>query len=712
MIPRSLLSRRRTSLLPAFLIGPMFAIFLLAGTAAAERRIVDGRPAAPGSWPWVAAIVDAGVSAVDGQYCGGALVHPNWVLTAAHCLLDFRAEPVSPDAVEVILGRSDLAAAGGERIGVRRVIVHPQYNDPILDDRDVGLIELSRPAQTPFIDPYTGGSDLAGETGIVAGWGQTRDGGRRPAILLEAAVPVVSNAVCNAAYNQNRFYDDPITENMVCAGFAAGGPDACRGDSGGPLMVEIGGRWRVAGVVSWGEGCGVPDYYGVYARVSALTDFIGAHVPLSATGPEPEERLWFPVVANNAVWETGIGLINAGESALSVTLQGVAASGEILPEARLERFLLPGAAWEVSVGEAFPQPGGIGSMRAESGGPGLIGYTLLREIATGERAAIPAVPPATEALELPHIASGEFWRTGVALRNTTDFPQNLTIRFSTGDSAPLEFGPRESRTFWVRDLFGDGPRPDLERALLSEAEGFTGLALFKSMTGGGNAYLSGIALREPGFAGRVVPHVTGGTVWWTGLAFSHALPIPGVVELEPWAGGGSPLSRLGFPVLPGRTRVGTETGLALPPGTAWLRLAADAPVSAFAAYGRVDGPGMGGLVPPASPALRGVLAIPGGLSSPSAGNGWTGLVFLNAQTIPASVRVSARNADGGEISARRLELPASQRWVGLLPALFPDISPAAAASVQFEANIPIYTLGITGGPDGKSVVALPGFARN
>jgi hypothetical protein len=159
--------------------------------------------------------------------------------------------------------------------------------------------------------------------------------------------------------------------------------------------------------------------------------------------------------------------------------------------------------------------------------------------------------------------------------------------------------------------------------------------------------------------------------------------------------------------------VGTGQGLALPAGTEWLRISGDSSVSAFVAYGRVDGEGMGGLVPPATSHLRGILAVPEpDVPSVSGNRGWTGLVFVNSAGVTASVRVSARDPDGGEMQARQLALPPRRRWVGLLTDLFPGIDATAAASIPFDANLPVYALGITGGADGRSVVALPAFSRN
>ncbi len=89
-----------------------------------------------------------------------------------------------------------------------------------------------------------------------------------PERLQEVELPVVDREICNAP----EAYDGSITENMLCAGYAQGGEDSCKGDSGGPLMVfsEEQDGWVQTGVVSWGEGCAEPNHYGVYTHLSNL----------------------------------------------------------------------------------------------------------------------------------------------------------------------------------------------------------------------------------------------------------------------------------------------------------------------------------------------------------------------------------------------------------------------------------------------------------
>ena len=101
---------------------------------------------------------------------------------------------------------------------------------------------------------------------IAAGWGLTAEGTEVSNILRQVTVQIVSNQVCNGL----AAYSGAITDRMVCAGFPEGGKDSCQGDSGGPLMVPDGqGGYFQAGVVSWGEGCGRPNKFGVYTRVSS-----------------------------------------------------------------------------------------------------------------------------------------------------------------------------------------------------------------------------------------------------------------------------------------------------------------------------------------------------------------------------------------------------------------------------------------------------------
>lgn len=242
--------------------------------------IVGGQPADPGEWPWQ-------VMVRPGDYlCGGSLIAADWVVTAAHCMFDEYGNQFAPSAVQVKLGEYDRTVPERDEqlIGVAQVIVHEQYDD-WTNDNDIALLHLAASAQlTAAVAPIallTAAEESSwaanGTLSIVTGWGTTVEGGAAATILMEVAVPIVSNAQCNRAYGM-------ITGNMICAGYDAGGKDSCQGDSGGPLVVTQEGGWRLAGIVSFGNGCARANYYGVYTRVARFVDWISTYVEV-ATAP-------------------------------------------------------------------------------------------------------------------------------------------------------------------------------------------------------------------------------------------------------------------------------------------------------------------------------------------------------------------------------------------------------------------------------------------
>jgi secreted trypsin-like serine protease len=244
-------------------------------------RIVNGEPVPPGLLPWQVSLFVVGRTPSTGHFCGGSLIDPHWVLTAAHC--------VDEGATFNIYGGAVLLSGGGVSYPVTGVIIHQGWN-PDTSDNDIALVRLGEPmvhsrstrgatAATPVsLAPPTGARQFSqGSQVVVSGWGVTEEGGTTaPDQLMMARVSLLDQHECNVAL------EGAVTGNMVCAGRPDDDDqhrvDSCQGDSGGPLVAPNGsGGYYLYGIVSWGVGCARPGLPGVYTRVANYANWIAAN---------------------------------------------------------------------------------------------------------------------------------------------------------------------------------------------------------------------------------------------------------------------------------------------------------------------------------------------------------------------------------------------------------------------------------------------------
>ncbi|KAM7446414.1 hypothetical protein ABFA07_005257 [Porites harrisoni] len=164
---------------------------------------------------------------------------------------------------------NDMKFGTEQDFSVEEVIIHPNYRVPKFESNDFALLKLSKPAKLNKAVGLACIPDLGLPLPIdnpnvkcwTTGWGRLSEGGLKPTYLQQVAVPLVSQKQCAKIYRSS------IDSSMLCAGVVEGGKDACQGDSGGPLVCEFNGRWYLEGATSFGVGCALPDFVGVYAKV-------------------------------------------------------------------------------------------------------------------------------------------------------------------------------------------------------------------------------------------------------------------------------------------------------------------------------------------------------------------------------------------------------------------------------------------------------------
>ncbi|KAI3366179.1 hypothetical protein L3Q82_010006 [Scortum barcoo] len=269
-------------------------------TVVGQTRLVGSNHCPKGGCPWQVLVQLNGKS-----HCGGVLINPDWVVTAAHCV-----EGNNPQNLTVVAGEHNLDVEEGteQRIPVSMAITHYGYV-PATGDSDVALLQLSRPVTLnrhaiPVCLPTKDFAErelLLVRYHTVSGWGKRTTGGNANSpgappstpvspVLRTFSVPIIPNPQCSQTSQFN------FTTNMLCAGYLKGQQESCRGDDGSPLVTLYGSTHFLTGVVGWGRGCTHPGYYGVYANMANFVDWVDGVMkdpPTDRARHPPGTMFWF-----------------------------------------------------------------------------------------------------------------------------------------------------------------------------------------------------------------------------------------------------------------------------------------------------------------------------------------------------------------------------------------------------------------------------------
>lgn len=263
------------------------------GAGSHSTAVVGGAPTTIEQVPWQALVIVE----PENRLCGGSLIDPGWIVTAAHCVAGFTGSQVAAH-----LGITSLAErASSNRIEISEIIVHPSW-EPTNFRNDIALLRLAAPVtSSPRAAPISlpvgldGASWPAeGTPAGISGWGAVEFGGQPSTQLRQAQVQVLADPADAECGRYGGNFDASVE---ICAGASGGGVDSCQGDSGSPLVVDVAGTRMLAGLTSVGFECARADYPGIYTRVTTFITWLQQYLPASASSPSMPQNVTVQALA-------------------------------------------------------------------------------------------------------------------------------------------------------------------------------------------------------------------------------------------------------------------------------------------------------------------------------------------------------------------------------------------------------------------------------
>ena len=230
--------------------------FVALALPAPAYAVVGGQSVENGRYSFAVAVGDA-----KGADCGGTLIAPSVVLTAAHCVDENAGDPAK---LRVVVGSPTINSA--PTVLVTAVYVHPLFRADTMH-YDAALLILEHPVTGVRTIEMADSSPLAGATVSAAGWGETTEhAATLPDHLRSVVLKVATKRACG--HGNGKIPGGYFTPSMMCAGNP--GRDTCSGDSGGPLVGTSHGHTVLVGITSFGTGCARAGHPGVYTRVPSI----------------------------------------------------------------------------------------------------------------------------------------------------------------------------------------------------------------------------------------------------------------------------------------------------------------------------------------------------------------------------------------------------------------------------------------------------------